>query len=82
MTAVGGDDQAVVYRVAAKAIQVRISNINPAVARGPWLSVTLHQNRLLYASQVHPDDLAHLLRTRTPGPARFGGGQPMIELAA
>lgn len=73
--------QAARYRVVAKAIQVRISNTNPTVTRGPWISVTMYQNNLLDASQVHPDDLTHLLTGLTPGLPRFGGGQPMIELA-
>ncbi len=66
------------YQLAAPLAQFRVRNTHPVgPLRGPWIAAQAKQGSIIDPGNVHPDDLAHLLRTERPRrPGQPGG--PML----
>jgi hypothetical protein len=66
------------YQLAAPFAQFRVRNTHPVgPLRGPWVTAQAKQGAIIDPGNVHPDDLAHLLRTECPGwPGQAAG--PML----
>jgi hypothetical protein len=65
------------YQVTAPCVVVRVPNGPGGAVRSSWQLIHLYQHAWIPVN-IHPDDLARLLKTRRPGPTGRGGGGPLI----